>query len=142
MPLRLSYPEGWRLTREKHGGEDGYKIVGKNGGGHDAEINVSAIPRGEYTFEQFVHLAEKEHLSPLADYRKVSSGQRSFGSPRVEGVTQYSTFKVNGLPAKHQALFFADRDRYYCLSILSAAWTQDEMRNLFDRITASIRMSE
>lgn len=138
IPIKFGYPAGWRMSREGSGDHRGWKFNGKNAAGHDAELFLWTGPRGDLTLEQLIQAIEDEHLKPLTDYRKVSTGTRRFGN--ADGQTQFSTFIADGLPGKQTAFFFADRDRFYCLALHTVAWSQEEMQALFDRVASSIQL--
>jgi hypothetical protein len=140
---QLWYPEGWRITPDNNGSsQPGIKIAGKNAAGHDAEMNLWTGERGELSVEQAAELLEDEHLRPLPQYRKLNTTRRTFGSPPIEGIYQFASFTADGTPAKQMAFIFVNRDRLYCLSLIAPAWSAEEMRDLFDRVAASVKLTQ
>jgi hypothetical protein len=139
LPLRMSYPKDWKVSKIVHGDDKEWKINGKNSAGHEAELHIASIPRGDLSLDRFVDAVEQDHVKDLKDYSKVSTGHRSVGG--ADGTTRSITFTSDeGLPGKMDMLFFADRERFYCVSLMTAAWSQEEMRNLFDRLYSTIKL--
>jgi hypothetical protein len=139
---KLWYPEGWRVSPDNHGSNPGLKITGKNSAGHDAELHLWTGERGEMSVEQAVEALEDEHLRPLPHYRKLNTTRRTFGSPPIEGIYQFATFTADGTPAKQMAFFFTRGEHLYVVALMAAAWTSDEMRDLFDRVAASVKITQ
>jgi hypothetical protein len=137
IPLKMAYPTGWTVKRESHGEERSLKFAGKNHAGMDAEMNLWVSPRGEMTLDQFVELAEQEHLKPLPGYCRLRTSHRTVNG--LDAVSQSASFLADGIPGKMDTVFFVDRDRVYCLGLMSATWSPEEMRDLVDRVAASIK---
>lgn len=137
VPIKFAYPVGWRMSRDNRDEQRGWKFSGKNSEGHDAELFLYTMPRGEYTLEQLITMVEDEHLKPLPKYQRVGGGTRRYGS--ADGQTHVSTFLVEGLPGRQVAFYFIDHDRFYALALNAVAWTPEGMQSLFDRVASSIK---
>jgi hypothetical protein len=139
LPLRLSYPIGWKVKKQTHGDDREWKIDGKNSSGHEAEMHVWSVPRGDFSLDRFVESVEDQYFKPLKNYQKLNSGRRIVGG--ADGITTSLTFATDeGFPGKMDVLYFADRDRFYGVSLMTVAWSQQEMRNLFDRLYGTIKL--
>lgn len=138
VPLKISVPKNWTVTRDAHGDDIDWKITGVDAQGKDAEIKVFTGLRGELTLDRFVDIMEDEHFKPLPNYALASKGRRTVGG--VEAITHSITFTMGGVPARMNTMFFADREHVYCVGLTSAAMSPAEMQNLMDRVAGSIRL--
>lgn len=139
LPIRMSYPSNWHVTKETHGEDKAYQFKGTNSAGHEAEMHLSSIPRGETTLDRFVEMVEDEHFKSLKNVKRVSAGKRVVNG--LEGTFESISFtSPEGYPGMMNVLFFADRERLYCLGLTAGGWSEQEMRSLFDRVAGTIRL--
>lgn len=139
LPIRMSYPSNWRASKETHGEDKAYQFKGTNSAGHEAEMHLSSIPRGETTLDRFVEMVEDEHFKSLKNVKRVSAGKRVVNG--LDGTFESITFtSPEGYPGMMNILFFADRERLYCLGLTAGGWSEQEMRSLFDRVAGTIRL--
>lgn len=140
--ITFDYPQGWKLERDP-GKEFELKFRGSNKAGLGAELVVNRLERSPFhTIDQFYEMYEQTYLKPLKNYQKLSTTRTSFGVTRQEGSLTSSTFTAEGHQFRHLTAFFAEGKYYYAVALTGGVWTEREMRNVFDRILASFKITE
>lgn len=138
LPVSLSYPVGWRVSKEGKHDERGVKISGNGPNGQGAELHFWYGPRHDGSLDHLVQMVEDEYLKPLPQYQRITSTHSNVSG--IDGVKQYSTFVMDGIPTRQNALFFADGKSFYCLTLTAMTWSQQELRDLFDRVVSSLKL--
>lgn len=140
--VSFDYPEGWKLERDP-GKEFEFKFHGANKSGLGGELVVTRLERDPaYTLDQFFETYEQTYLKPLPNYKKLSTTHTTFGVTRHEGSLTSSTFTSEGHNFRHLTAFFADGKYYYAVVLTGGVWSESDMRNVFDRILASFKVTE
>jgi hypothetical protein len=138
LPIKLYYPLGWSVTKDGKADERDLKFSGNGPTGKAAELHFWYGPRPEGTLDHLVEIVEDEYMKPLAQYQRVTNTHTNVSG--VDGVKQYATFAIGGVPVRQNALFFADGKSFYCMTLTSATWTQPELRDLFDRVVSTLKL--
>ncbi|MFN8555448.1 MAG: hypothetical protein U0103_28620 [Candidatus Obscuribacterales bacterium] len=140
--VSFDYPQGWKLERDP-GKEFELKFRGANKSGLGGELVVTRLERNPaYTLDQFFETYEQTYLKPLPNYQKLSTTHTSFGVTRHDGSLTSSTFTSEGHQFRHLTAFFAEGKYYYAVALTGGIWSESEMRNVFDRILASFKVTE
>jgi hypothetical protein len=140
--IAVDYPAGWKFENRDPGKELDVKFAGANSQGLGAELNLARIDKSPtLSLDQFVDTYEDTYMKDLKDLRRQSSHRTTFGISHVDGQIHYSSFTVNGHPMRQAAAFFADSGHYYCVALNSALWPERESRDLFERVLASVKLS-
>lgn len=142
LPVSIGYPTGWE-TEEEGEFDHPLKIKGKNDQGQPAEINIH---RGHITpynnLEQVADEIESKYYKAHQDYRRVNRSERSIGAnSKLNGILQESTFDYKGVPVKQLVAFFIHGGNAYAVSMISPGWKESEMRHLFHKVLATIKVN-
>lgn len=140
--ISLSYPDGWQLKNNDPGKDLDIKFVGKSADGMGGELFLSRLemPPG-MTLDQFADTFEETYLKPLKDFRKNSTRRSAFGVSREEAIIRDCTFSAEGHRARHDAAFFSSGGQFYCLALNTIYWKEQDCKDLFERVLASVKLS-
>jgi hypothetical protein len=140
--ISFDYPQGWKLERDP-GKEFETKFRGSNKAGLGAELTVTRLERPPgYTLDQYFDTFEQTYLKPLKGYQKLSTTHSTFGITHHDGSLTSSTFTAEGHPCRQLTAFFAEGRYYYAIVLTGGIWSEREMRNVFDRILASFKLTD
>jgi hypothetical protein len=142
-PLAFSYPKDWQV--EDSGEIDHLlKITKKGAPGTASEISLycSDMPPNT-TVEQLMTRLEEKIYNGKKNYRLINRQTSGFGSgPGVEGLEQEMTFEHNGMPFSQRTVSFVVKDKFYVLTLISTKANDVSDRMLFNRIKASLVVSD
>ncbi len=140
--ISVGYPAGWKVENRDPGKELDVKFTGASAQGLGAEMSLARIDKNPtLSLDQFVDTYEDVYMKDLKDLRRQSTHRTTFGISHVDGQIHYSTFTVDGHPMRQAAAFFADSGHYYCVALNTALWPERESRDLFERVLASVKLS-
>ena len=142
LPLAFSYPKGWQT--EIHSDRDHpLSIHGADSSGKPGSIEVhcgDAPP--SLGIEPLATIMEEKYFSDLKNYRRVKEEPISFGSMNnLQGVVHEMTFGETSQSMTQMALFFLQDARVYSFSLTCGGWKDNEVRALFHKIVATIKIT-
>ncbi|MGD9682998.1 MAG: hypothetical protein AB7W16_17555 [Candidatus Obscuribacterales bacterium] len=142
LPVSIGYPNGWE-TEDEGNFDHPLKITGKNDQGQPAEINIHCGHMTPYNnLEQIADEIESKYFKSHKGYRRVNRSERSIGAnSKLNGILQEGTFEYKGVPVKQLVAFFIHNGNAYAVSMISPGWKESEMRHLFHKVLATIKVN-
>lgn len=140
--IAMSVPSNWKLE-EAPEKDVVFRVSGTSPegmGGLLALYSGDAWPGS--TLEQFVEVIEKDYLQKQKSYRKVSEEHRVVGPLSTSSIVQHVTFDSSGAHTLQMNMFFAANGHLYALCLVTPGWRESDARELFNKISSSVRPTD